>query len=111
MKDPVQHQLKAFNNRDIDAFMEAFATDTLVENGDGEKMMGGHDEIRAFYREVFENSPDLHCHLVNRTSVGDWVLDEEKIKGLRADGFPEKAHAMVAYKVSDGKITFARMYS
>jgi hypothetical protein len=43
--------------------------------------------------------------------VGDWVIDEEQIQGLKADGFPEEAHAVVSYKVSDGLITFVRMYS
>lgn len=111
MEDPVQHQLEAFNNRDIDTFMEAFADDATVEDGNGEEMMSGSKQMRAFYHNVFENSPNLHCNILNRTTVGDWVIDEEQIKGLKAEGFPEKAHAMVAYKVSDGQITFARMYS
>ncbi|WP_445666606.1 nuclear transport factor 2 family protein [Fodinibius sp. AD559] len=111
MEDPVQHQLEAFNNRDIDAFMEAFADDATVENGGGEEMMSGSEQIRAFYRNVFENSPNLHCDIVNRTTVGDWVIDEEQLQGLKAEGFPEEAHAMVAYAVEDGHITFARMYS
>lgn len=111
MKDPVQHQLEAFNSRDIDDFMEAYAPDTTVENGDGEKMMSGSKEMRAFYSNVFKNSPKLHCDIVNRTSVGNWVIDEEKIQGLKTEGFPEEAHAVVAYKVSDGQITFVRMFS
>lgn len=111
MKSPVQHQVEAFNNRDIEAFIEAYASNTIVENGNGETMMSGSEEIRAFYNNVFDNSPDLRCEIVNRTSVGDWVIDEEKIQGLKAEGFPEEARAVVAYKVSNGQITFARMYS
>lgn len=111
MQDPVQHQLEAFNNRDIDAFMEAFSSEITVENGEGEEMMSGSKEMWAFYNNIFGNSPDLHCDLVNRTKVGDWVIDEEKIQGLKAEGFPEEAHAVVAYKLSDGQITFVRMYS
>lgn len=33
MEDPIQHQLEAFNKRDIDAFMEAYAPEITVENG------------------------------------------------------------------------------
>ncbi|WP_185958448.1 hypothetical protein [Fodinibius sediminis] len=44
-------------------------------------------------------------------SVGDWVIDEEKLEGLHAQGFPEEAHAVVAYSVSNGQITFVRMFS
>ena len=111
MKSPVQHQVEAFNNRDIETFMETYASNASVENGNGEKMMSGSEEIQAFYSNVFKNSPDLRCEIVNRTSVGDWVVDEEKIQGLKARGLPEQAHAVVAYKVSNGQITFARMYS
>lgn len=73
-------------------------------------MMRGEDQLRAFYGEVFSNSPDLHCDVVNRISVGDWVIDEEKIEGLHAEGFPEEAHAAAAYRVTDGEITLVRMF-
>lgn len=111
MTDPVQHQLDAFNNRDLEAFMEAFAPDARIEDGTGEVLMNGAEEMRAFYGSVFENSPELYCDLVSRSAVGDWVFDEEKVEGLQAEGFPEEAHAMVAYKVSGGQITFARMFT
>ncbi|PKD45161.1 nuclear transport factor 2 family protein [Rhodohalobacter barkolensis] len=111
MDYPVQQQFEAFNNRDIDAFMESYAPKITVENGSGEEMMSGSEEIRTFYSSVFKNSPNLHCEIVNRTSVGDWVFDEEKIQGLNAEGFPEEAHAVVAYLVDDGQITFVRMYT
>lgn len=111
MENPVQHQIKAFNNRNLDTFLEAFATDIRVENGSGEEMINGYKEFRAFYKNLFENSPNLHCNIINRTKVGDWIIDEEKLKGLNANGFPEEAHAVVAYIVSNGQITFARMFS
>lgn len=110
MEDPVQHQLEAFNRRNIDAFMESYGPEITVENGSGEEMMSGTDEFRAFYTNLFNNSPELHCELMNRTTVGDWVFDEEKVQGLNAEGFPEEAHALVAYLVDDGQIMFARMY-
>jgi hypothetical protein len=49
--------------------------------------------------------------MINRTKVGDWIIDEEKLQGLNADGFPEEVHAVVAYTVKDGEITFVRMFS
>ena len=111
MTDPVQHQLDAYNRRNLDAFMEAYAPSARVENGKGEELMSETDEMRAFYGNLFSNSPDLHCELVSRTSVGNWVIDEERIQGLNAEGFPEEAHAAVAYEVSNGQITFVRMFS
>lgn len=111
MTNPVQNQLDAYNRRDLDAFMDAYAPDTRVEDGAGTELMSGAEELRAFYGAVFENSPDLHCELVNRTRVGDWVFDEERIEGLHAEGFPEEAHTLVAYKVDDDQITLVRMFS
>jgi hypothetical protein len=49
MTNPVQHQVDAYNDRDLDAFMEAYAPDVRVENGKGETMMEGVEELRAFY--------------------------------------------------------------
>lgn len=62
MHDPVEHQLRAFNRRDLDAFMESYAGDTRIEDGSGE------------------------------------------------EGFPEEAHAAVAYRIADGEIDFVRMF-
>lgn len=111
MTNPVQHQLDAFNSRDIEAFIDAYAPDTQVEDGAGNELMNGTEEMRAFSGSVFENSPNLHCELVRRTTVGNWMYDEERIEGLNAEGFPKEAHAMVAYEVQGSQITRVRMYT
>lgn len=108
--DPVQHQLDAYNARDLEAFMEAYTPDVRVEDGEGNELMDGAEAMRAFYGDLFEKSSDLHCEVVDRTRVGNWVIDEEQVEGIVADGFPEKAHAVVAYRVSDGRVDFVRMF-
>jgi len=50
--------------------------------------MNGAEERRAFCGSVCDNSSDLHCELLGRTTVGDWTSDEERIEGLDAEGFP-----------------------
>ena len=110
MSGPVDQQLEAFNDRDLDRFMDAFAGDTQVEDGDGTRIMSGAAEMRPFYEAMFSDSPDLHCDVVNRISVGDWVIDEEKVVGVQAEGFPEELHSAVAYKVEGGKITRVRFF-
>ena len=111
MENPVQHQVKAFNKRNLNSFMEAFSEDIEAEDGNGESMMKGTEEFRSFYKNLFQNSPDLHCDIVNRTKVGNWVIDEEKLEGMNMEGFPKEAHAVVAYKLEDGEIKFVRMFS
>ena len=58
-----------------------------------------------------KNSPNLHCDLINRIKVGDWVIDEERIQALKTKGFPGEVHAVVTYLVDNGQITSLQMYS
>ena len=109
MTNPVQQQLEAYNDRDIDRFMDAYVPEARYEDGDGGAILTGAQEMREFFGAMFANSPELHCDVVSRISVGDWVIDEERVTGVQAEGFPEEIHAAVAYKVEDGKITFARI--
>lgn len=110
MTDPVQHQVEAYNSRDVDAFMQSYTADVRVEDGGGETILDGSEDMRTFYEALFSNSPELNCQIVNRTSVGDWVIDEEHVSGLKMEGFPGEAHAVVAYRVTDGMISFVRMF-
>lgn len=41
MTDPVQQQLEAFYERNLDRFLEAYAPDVRVEGGSGEKTVEG----------------------------------------------------------------------
>lgn len=110
MNDPVQHQLEAYSDRDLEAFVEAYSPDVRIEDGSGKEILNGLEEMRGFYEGLFENSPALRCKVVSRVSVGNWVIDEEEISGLQAEGFPEEVHAAVAYRVNDGEIDFVRMF-
>ena len=110
MSGPVDQQLEAFNDRDLDRFMDAFASDAEVEDGEGTPIMSGAEEMKPFYAAMFADSPDLHCDVVNRISVGDWVIEEEHVVGVQAEGFPEEFRAAVAYKVEGGKITRVRVF-
>lgn len=110
MIDPVQHQLEAYNARDVDAFLEAYSPDVRIEDGSGEEILSGLEEMRIFYESLFENSPELRCEVGNRLSVGNWVIDEEEVSGLQAEGFPEEVYAAIAYRVNDGTINFVRMF-
>jgi hypothetical protein len=57
MTDPVQHQLEAFNSRNLDVFMEAYALDTRIEDGARTELMSGAEQLRAFYGSVFDKQP------------------------------------------------------
>ena len=50
---------------------------------------------------MFQNSPDLHCELVNRIVLGNTVIDQEKVTGIPG---LELLEAIAIYKIKDGKI-------
>lgn len=103
--DPVVAQLRAYNARDIDAFMRCFAPACIVEDGEGQVLMRGHDEMRAKYGAMFAANPELHCELLHRTRVGAYVLDEERVTGRG----PDALHALAIYRVVDGLIQHVRL--
>lgn len=56
-------QLAAFNARDLEAFLDAYAADAVIERDDNPSLVG-HDEMRQFYTGRFAD-PALHCEVVD----------------------------------------------
>ena len=105
MKDPVQAQLDAYNARDVDAFLAAYAEDAVIEDARGTVLMRGRDEMRAGYAPMFDESPDLRCELVSRIRAGDYVIDEERVTGHSVG---QDVHAVLVYHVAGGLIDHVR---
>lgn len=94
----VQRQVDAFNARDTDAFLACYATDAVIRHGDGRVLMTGHEEMRAFYRPVFDD-PQLRAEVTGRLQAGDWVVDEE-----RSVATGSSFHGLVAYQIREDRI-------
>jgi len=78
----VQRQLTAYNSKDIDAFVSLFAEDaTLFNLGQDNPICTGKANIRTLYSTLFERSPNLHSEVVNRSVIGNKVIDYELITG------------------------------
>jgi len=103
---PVEKQLEAYNKQDIDLFMKNYAKDVVVEDGQGNVMMRGWDKMYESYQKMFEASPQLHCNLVSRIVLNDYILDEERVTGRM--GSSEESHVVAVYQVEDGLITHVR---
>lgn len=108
--DPVEAQLAAYNARDVDAFIACYCVDCAIDDGAGKRLMTGHTEMRARYRALFDGSPNLHCEIVHRTRVGDYLIDEESISGRLPGTTPELTRAVVIYRVdtASGLISHVR---
>lgn len=107
--DAILAQLEAFNDRDLESFLAAYAPDAVMEDGDGNTVMAGHEGLRAMYGPLFAQSPNLHTDVVNRIVVGNYVIDEERTSGFTFTGFPTEFHAAVVYRLADGRIARVRL--
>jgi hypothetical protein len=97
--DPVDAQLAAYNARDVDALVACYQPDCTIDDGAGARLMTGHAEMQARYRALFDGSPNLHCVIVHRTRIGDYVIDEESIGGRLPGTEPELRRAVVIYRI------------
>ena len=102
---PVIKQLKAYNSRDINAFISCYADTIKVYNYQDQLSFSGIELFKLRYEQLFERYPDLHCTLVNRIAVGNTVVDQESV--LFSTSRP-RLNAMAIYKVENGVITEVR---
>jgi len=95
--DPVETQLKAYNGRDVEAFLACYTENCAIEDGAGKRLMTGHAEMRPRYHTLFDGSPNLDCVIVNRIRIGSYVIDEESISGRLPGIHPEMHRAVAIY--------------
>jgi hypothetical protein len=102
----VQRQLEAFNARDLDTLMATYAEDAQQFEYPDTLLASGATQIRARFEVRFQE-PNLHARLIQRTVVGQVVMDHEEVTRT----FPEGAGAIeliAIYEVRNGKIAAAR---
>jgi hypothetical protein len=104
VNDPVDAHVQAYNERDLDRFVACYSADCIIEDAHGTVVARGHAAVRAYFGRVFDENPDLHCEIVHRTRVGEYVVDEERITG-RGGG---EQHGVVISHVSGGVIDHQR---
>lgn len=94
-------QLKGYNERNIELFLEAYSDSVKVYNFPNQLLYKGKAIMRQNYTGMFANLTDLHCTIKSRMVVGNTVIDEEQV--LFRKGQPE-LHAVAIYKIAGGKI-------
>lgn len=101
----VQRQLDAYNARDIDAFMQCWAEGAQYFQHPSTVLASGAAAIRARHVVRF-TEPNLHGALLYRTSVGNTVIDRERVTRTFPDG-PGQVDVIAIYQVEDGLIAQA----
>jgi hypothetical protein len=105
MPDPeavVLRQLTAYNNHDLEAYVETFSPDVqLFELPGGEEAISGREALRAHYAERFRSNPELRGEVVQRMVSGSYVIYHEVLWGLVES---EAVELMAIYQIDKGLI-------
>lgn len=98
-EDLAQRQLNAYNLRNIEAFLEPYADDIEIYMFPDKLQAKGKEAMRQGYESMFQNTPNLHCELVNRMVKGNTVIDYERVQFGN-----ETVEAIAIYHIENGKI-------
>jgi hypothetical protein len=101
----VQRQLDAYNARDIDALMAAYADDAQQFEHPSKLLASGHAQVRERSVTRF-TEPNLHARLINRIVMGNVVVDRETVTRTFPEG-PGCIELIAIYEVQNGKIAKA----
>ena len=104
MSDVVDRVLEALNARDLEAFVACYTSDATIGDGHERIVATGHAELHTLYGSMFERFPELHVEPGLRTSVGDFVLQEETVTGRSG----HERHVAI-YLIADGLIARERI--
>lgn len=104
----VQHQLDAYNARDLARFLEVYEDDVVVYRlPSKEPALTSRGQLAEFYRTQRFNLPALRAELMNRMVIGNVVIDHERVHGVRDRPFEVAA----SYRVVDGLIRAVWFFS
>src|SRR5687768_17041352 len=99
----VQQNLELYNKRDIEGFMETFATDIeLYTLGEHAQAIAGLQGMRNFYKKLFDASHKPPSPVMKRIVLANKVIDQESI-ARRLDA-KEPVEVVVIYEDRDEKI-------
>ncbi|MCB0491470.1 MAG: amidohydrolase family protein [Cyclobacteriaceae bacterium] len=98
-EDLAQRQLVAYNAHDLEGFLSVYSKEVKLYNFPNELLLEGIDHMRERYATRFESS-NLYAEIVNRSVVGDYIIDQEKVIGIGNS----EVEATVIFHVSDGLI-------
>jgi hypothetical protein len=110
-REIVQAAIDAYHAHDLDRCLAFYAPDVVVKDGAGTVLMDGAAEVRARYAKTMAEHPNLHYDIPNRITLGDWVVDEERVTGRSGPRAGEVVRAVLVYRFEDGLIREIVVYS
>ena len=100
----VNAQLSAYNQRNIEAFVQPFSDSVKVFLHPDQMLYQGKEKFYNSYDQMFSGLDSLHCTVVNRMAFNEkTVIDQERIYGIQ-EGVEFSFEAIAIYKIWEGKI-------
>lgn len=108
----------AENRRELERLIATLHEDCLYEVVPTELTWRGKDEVRNFYRGLWEGIPDVKLDLLHRIDADDCVVEQSEVYGTLSGalfGFPPTGKAVrfrvvIFFPVRDGKFVGERVY-
>lgn len=98
----VRAQVRAYNARDLEAFLATFAPDVRLYAFPDSLLYAGREALRPVYGQLFAAAPALRAEVTHRVVQGAFVLDREVTMGM--PGRPPLTGVAI-YEVREGRIT------
>ena len=99
--DMIANSVKAYNEKDIEAYLACFSPDVEVYNAAGVLMCQGKDKLRESFDALFRNQPNTRRKILERISSGNRIVERELVAGIK--GTPEASVTSV-YELENGLI-------
>jgi len=101
--DIIKKQLIAYNERNIQDFIVLFDEEAaFYRYGESTPFLKGKENIKDYYANLFEQSPDLNSEIQSRIIIGNKVIDHEVITGRMGNLAP--VELVLIFEVSENKI-------
>ena len=101
----IQHQLDAYNARDVDAILAIYAEDAQQFEHPSTLLASGAAQLRARFETRFQE-PNLHARLNRRIVMGNTVIDHETVTRTFPEG-PGCIELVAIFEVKHGRIAKA----
>lgn len=102
----VQFQLEALNRHDLADFVRVVSSGVRVTDADGAILIDGKTAFATWYELHFDEHPNLKIELLDRISLGEWVVDEVLATNFVDDS---QSHLISIIKVVNGEIESYRI--
>ena len=112
----VRRSTEAYNRRDLDAMLESWAEDGVLDWSNARSfdagVYRGHGDIRAFTEEFFASWDEVRIEIVyGPVEVEDGLLIAENITHMRGrDGIEVQARSAWLIRIRDGEQTSLTLY-